>query len=73
MKRSTISVVFSTLIVSAALIIAAWTGNPWACVAPGALFIFVAFPKWRGRMYRLADKGVGAIGRVFKRDRCNPE
>lgn len=65
-----IGAAISVTVVSFALLIAAYTGNPWATVAPGVLFVFVAFPRWRSKMYRLVDK---AVSKVFRHDRCNHE
>jgi hypothetical protein len=46
--------IFSCLVVAAALLMTAWTGSPWGLSVLGMLFIFVVFPRWRGKAYRLA-------------------
>jgi hypothetical protein len=71
-RQIRVSYVFASVIVAAALLLAARTDNPWAVVGPGVLFVFVVFPRWRSKMYRLAEKAIGAVTRMFKNDRCTP-
>ena len=58
------------IIAGLAVLLAAYTGNGWASIVPGILFIFVFFPKWRGKVYRLADKITRKIG---GRNACDPD
>jgi hypothetical protein len=60
--------VFASAVGAAAVLIATFTGNAWAAVAPSTLFAFVVFPRWRGKLYRLVDKLIDRFGH----DRCTP-
>lgn len=63
MKQRTISLIFSNSIVGIAVLIAAYTGNPWAACVLATLFVFVIFPRWRSKVYHLLDKIITKLAR----------
>ncbi len=52
---------FICTVAGLAVLIAAYTGNAWASIAPCGLFAFVMFPRWRTKLYRLIDKLVERV------------
>lgn len=70
MKPRTFSLLFSNSVVAAAVLIAAYTGNPWSACVLATLFVFVIFPRWRAKVYRLIEKLITKL--VTKNDSCTP-
>lgn len=66
MTARTLRNIFILAVAGLAVLIGAYTSNPFATVAPCTLFAFVAFPQWRTKFYRLLNK------LVSRHDRCNP-
>lgn len=62
-KHPSLPYVFACLIVGTALLLAAYTGNAWAGIGPCVLFVFVVFPRWRSKTYRLVDNAISAMRR----------
>lgn len=70
MKPRTISLIFSNGVVGIAVLIAAYTGNPWAACVLATLFVFVIFPRWRSKVYHLLDK---LISKLVKKNDSPPD
>jgi hypothetical protein len=71
MKHRTVSLIFTNSVVALAVLIAAYTGNPWAACVLATLFVFVIFPRWRSKVYRLLDKLLSKLARRGN-DSCIP-
>ena len=69
MKTRRYSLIFTNAVVGIAVLLAFYTGNPWASLVAAGLFLFVIFPRWRSKLYRLIDK---AIERFIGNDSCDP-
>jgi len=53
-RRRSRAYLFACTVTGVAVLLTAYNGNPsWMLLLA---FVFVAFPSWRGRAYRLAEK-----------------
>lgn len=59
----------ATAVLLAAVLIAAWQGEPWTAAVISSLFVFVLFPRWRKSIYRLIVR----VTTHYKRHRCNDD
>jgi hypothetical protein len=60
MTHRSIAYGFSCAVVGTALLMTAYTGSAWGLSVLGMLFVFVLFPRWRTKAYRLAWRIVGS-------------
>lgn len=71
MKPRQITHFYINLIAGTAVLIAVYSGNAWAALTPTVLFVFVLFPRWRSKLYRLIERAVEKVG--GGNDRCDPQ
>lgn len=59
---------FTNAIVGIAVLIAAYSGNPWASCVLAVLFVFVMYPRWRRTIENLISKLIEKGGPDDRRD-----
>jgi hypothetical protein len=69
----TASRLFTSAVVGTAVLIAAYTANPWVALVSGILFVFVTFPRWRGKTYRLVEDLIHLAGKMQKGGTNDPD
>jgi hypothetical protein len=75
-KPRTLSLIFTNAIVGTAVLISAFIGNPWAAAVFALLFVFTAFPWWRGKIAKLVESLIHLAAKMQKgapNDRCDSE
>lgn len=69
--RRQLTHLFVNLIAGTAVLIAVYSGNPWAGLVPCVLFVFVFFPRWRRKIEVMIGKLIESLR--GRNDSCGPE